>query len=322
MMLNEITIEVTQQCPNRCIYCSSFSDLKKKECLDIDTIKKVISDARSLGAKSVSISGGEPFLRPDIVEIAEYIQMQGLKVLIYSSGIFYKDGEFQSIPSSLIQAIKGKIDKLIFNYETTDAGLYANVMGTQPNNLSLLEVSIENAINLGVHVEAHIVPMHCNYKEIPTTLNRLYSLGVSNVSLLRLVPQGRVIENRKHVELNLEEEKELRQVMAQCKQQYEGKLRLGVPFSSKRTACGTGIKKLTIRYDGFVFPCEAYKDGMMEIEQGIVPENVRDRRLVDIYNTSAYLKKVREGQNIFKCEKDNEFCYGQFCRRKTLGSNA
>lgn len=315
-MLNEITIEVTQQCPNRCIYCSSFSDLKKKECLDIDTIKKVISDARSLGAKSVSISGGEPFLRSDIVEIVEYIQMQGLKVLIYSSGIIYKDGELQSIPCSLIQAIKGKIDKLIFNYETTDAELYADVMGTQPDNLALLEGSVENAINLGVPVEAHLVPMHCNFREIPITLERLYSLGVSNVSLLRLVPQGRVIENRKQVELDLAEEKELHQIMTQCKQRYEGKLRLGLPFSSKRAACGTGIRKLTIRYDGFVFPCEAFKDGMMEIGQGIVPENIKDRNLVDIYHTSAYLKKVREGQKIFICGKDSEICYGQFYRRR------
>lgn len=315
MMLNEITIEVTQQCSNRCIYCSSFSDFERRNSLDINTIKSAIVDAKSLGAKSVSISGGEPFLRPDIIEIVNYVRMQSLKVLIYSSGIIYKDGEYQSISCSLIQAIKEKIDKLIFNYETTDAELYANVMGTKPENLSLLEVSMKNAINLGVPVEAHLVPMHCNYREIPTILDRLYSIGVSNVSLLRLVPQGRAIENRQQVELDLTEEKELRQILIECKQKYEGKLRLGLPFSSKRTVCGTGVGKLTIRYDGFVFPCEAFKDGMMEIGQNIVPENVKNRSLIEIYYASAYLKKVRDGQNLFPDSEVSEFCYGQFCRR-------
>lgn len=74
MNLNEITIEVTQQCPNRCIYCSSLSDLEKTERLDLETICKVVDDAKELGAKSVSLSGGEPFLREDIVEIVKYSQ--------------------------------------------------------------------------------------------------------------------------------------------------------------------------------------------------------------------------------------------------------
>ena len=69
MNLNEITIEVTQQCPNRCIYCSSLSDMEKSGALVFDTICKVVDEARELGAKSVSLSGGEPFFREDIVEI-------------------------------------------------------------------------------------------------------------------------------------------------------------------------------------------------------------------------------------------------------------
>ena len=74
MTLHEITIEVTQRCPNRCIYCSSLSDATKTQYLDYETICRVVDDAKSLGAKSVSLSGGEPFLHSDIVKIAEYIK--------------------------------------------------------------------------------------------------------------------------------------------------------------------------------------------------------------------------------------------------------
>ena len=45
MSLNEITIEVTQQCPNRCIYCSSLSDMEKTESLGYATILQVVDDA-------------------------------------------------------------------------------------------------------------------------------------------------------------------------------------------------------------------------------------------------------------------------------------
>lgn len=316
MKLNEITIEVTQQCPNRCIYCSSLSDMEKTEALDFDTICKVADDAKALGAASVSLSGGEPFLREDIAEIVEYIHAQGLKVRIYSSGIWYSDGQYTSIPSTMLESVKDKIDALIFNYETIDANLYATIMGTKPENLALLDETIKTAIALGIPVEAHLVPMHCNYKQIPAVVSKLYSMGVKNVSFLRLVPQGRVIENRELVELNKNEEQELKQILETSKETYLDKIRLGLPFSAKRAACGTGTVKLTVRYDGYVFPCEAFKEGLMEIGEGVTPENVKETCLKKIYKNSSYLKVVRDGLKAYtKCE-DEEHCYGQHCRKQ------
>lgn len=314
MSLNEITIEVTQQCPNRCIYCSSLSDMEKTERLDYATIIQVVDDAVALGTKTVSLSGGEPFLREDIVEIVEYMQGKDLKVRLYSSGI-YSDS-YSSIPTMLLEAVKGKLDALIFNYEAIDAELYATIMGTEAVNLAMLDETIHRAIALGIPVEAHLVPMHCNFRQIPDVLSKLYSMGVSNVSFLRLVPQGRVLENKELVEMSVEEQEELKKIMAKCQETYQGKIRLGLPFSAKRAACGTGSIKLTVRYDGYVFPCEAFKDGMMEINEGVMPENVKEKRLKNIYEESGYLKVIREGLEAYSGCEGNEYCYGQFIRAK------
>lgn len=316
MSLNEITIEVTQQCPNRCIYCSSLSDMEKTESLDYATILQVVDDAVALGAKTVSLSGGEPFLREDIAEIVEYIKGKGLKVRLYSSGIYSDGNSYSSIPTTLLEAVKGKLDALIFNYEAVDAELYAIVMGTEAANLAMLDETIHRAIALGIPVEAHLVPMHCNFRQIPDVLSKLYSMGVSNVSFLRLVPQGRVLENKELVEMSVEEQEELKKIMAKCQETYQGKIRLGLPFSAKRAACGTGSIKLTVRYDGYVFPCEAFKDGMMEINEGVMPENVKEKRLKNIYEESGYLKVVREGLQAYSGCEGNEYCYGQFIRTK------
>lgn len=316
MSLNEITIEVTQQCPNRCIYCSSLSDMEKTERLDYATIIQVVDDAVALGAKIVSLSGGEPFLREDIVEIVDYIQCKGLKLRLYSSGIYSDGGIHTSIPTKLLEAVKDKIDALIFNYEAVDVELYATIMGTEAANLALLDETIHRAITLGIPVEAHLVPMHCNYRQIPDVLSKLYSMGVKNVSLLRLVPQGRVMENKELVVLSSDEQDELKQIMAKCQETYQGKIRLGLPFSAKRATCGTGTVKITVRYDGFVFPCEAFKDGMMEINKGDKPENVKEKRLKNIYEESGYLKVVREGLEAYSGCEGNEYCYGQLIRTK------
>lgn len=314
MKLNEITIEVTQQCPNCCIYCSSLSDIGKTERLDYDYIRRVVDDAKELGAKSVSLSGGEPFLREDVYDIVDYIHAKGLKVRLYSSGIYYADGKYSSIPSKLLETIKGKLAVLIFNYETIDAELYATIMGTKADNMALLDETIKNTIILGIPVEAHLVPMHCNYRQIPEVINKLYSMGVSNVSFLRLVPQGRVLDNKAVVELKDDELAELTQILNSCKEIHKDKIRLGLPFSAKQASCGTGTTKVIVRYDGYVFPCEAFKDGMMELENGIIPENVKENRLKDIYQQSLYLQYIRKGLNSYVGCEDNEYCYGQYFR--------
>lgn len=250
------------------------------------------------------------------MEIVDYIHGKGLEVRLYSSGIFSEDGRYTSIPTILLKSVKGKLDVLIFNYEAIDAELYATIMGTEADNLALLDETIHRAIALGIPVEAHLVPMHCNFRQIPDVLSKLYSMDVSNVSFLRLVSQGRVLENKELVVLSAEEQQELKQILAKCQETYQNKIRLGLPFSAKRTVCGTGSSKLTVRYDGYIFPCEAFKDGMMEIEEGITPENVKEKRLKDIYENSAYLQCVRKGLKAYAGCEEKELCYGQFCRKK------
>jgi MoaA/NifB/PqqE/SkfB family radical SAM enzyme len=318
MKLNEITIELTQKCPNQCIYCSSRSNIEKTEALDFGTVCKIIGDAKLLGAKTINLSGGEPFLRADIAKIVDYIHTQGIGIRVYTSGIYCINGQYSTIPVALLEAVKDKINAVIFNYEAIDAELYATIMGTDPANMYLLEETIKNAIALDIPVEAHLVPMHCNYRKIPEVLNKLFSMGVKNISILRLVPQGRVMENKELVVLSSDEQEELQQILTMSKEIYKGKIRLGSPFSSKRAPCGTGSLKLTVRYDGYVFPCEAFKDSMMVIVDDITPENVKNKSLKDIYKDSTYLKCVRDGSKGYLGHHNNECCFGQYCRKVYL----
>lgn len=311
--LFEVTIEVLQRCPNKCIYCSSWSSLDKTEALDFDTICEIVDDAVKLGAEQINISGGEPFLRTDIISIIDYIKSKGLKIRLYTSGIYYSQG-YQFIPDTLLEAIAGKVDTLIFNYETAIPELYAKIMGTVPGNLFLIEETIKKATNLGITVDVHLVPMKCNYREIPQTLEWVYSLGVSKVSLLHFVQQGRSVENVEVTILAKEEEEALKEMLKELSGKYGDKLRLGKPYRSERfSTCWTGTIRLAVRYDGFVFPCGAFKDGMMTF-RGYAPENIRNMRLADIYKSSLYIKAVRADLEKYYEGEVVEPCFGQHCR--------
>lgn len=318
MTLHEITIEVTQRCPNRCIYCSSLSDATNTQCLDYDTICRIVDDAKSLGAKSVSLSGGEPFLHPELIKIAEYIHVQGLQCHLYSSGIMLsQDGTPTSVSTKILDAIKERITKLIVNIESADERLYNVIMGTDFGGYSLMKSTIRNAVALGMIVEAHMVPMKVNNLQIPDVVNLCVDLGVTQLSFLRLVAQGRALDNYNQVLLDKEELVIAKRLMKEAAGRQDIKIRLGVPFrdGSKRINCLTGICKLDVRYDGKVYPCEAFKnDNLKRIKADA--DNVKDKSLKEIYHSSDYLKQVRTLLANFQTQHTCETCMNQYYTRK------
>ncbi|UQT36218.1 hypothetical protein M5E82_12490 [Parabacteroides distasonis] len=49
-----------------------------------------------------------------------------------------------------------------------------------------------------------------------------------------------------------------------------------------------------MRYDGNVYPCEAFKDDANNESFTHTPQNVYNNRLIDIYQNSAFLVEVRK----------------------------
>lgn len=74
------TIAVTYKCNARCIMCNIWKDNAKDELVPDDLLKLPTS------LQDINITGGEPFLRKDIVEIVEKITAKNPKIrLIFSS---------------------------------------------------------------------------------------------------------------------------------------------------------------------------------------------------------------------------------------------
>ena len=320
MKLNEITIEITQQCPNRCVYCSSLSCPNKSTCLSTEKILDVVDDAMALGCESISLSGGEPFLHPGLVQIVNHIAKHGVQCFIYTSGICIEQSQPCSIPVKVLEALRGKVSKYIVNVEAADETTYDKIMGTSFHGFAMMKQFIAEAVEMDEVVEAHFVPMKLNYQQIPSVVEMCTELGVSRVSFLRFVAQGRGRENVKQLLLEKEEAIETKRLMNQCASNNAAGVRLGIPFSDccHRVNCLTGTAKLNIRYDGNVYPCEAFKN---EFSCNILvsePDNVIVERLVDIYSHSKYLNEVRLMNDQFQVINTCETCVNQYYRNQHL----
>lgn len=314
MKLNEITIEITQQCPNQCMHCSSLSSTCKTFYLSLKKIIGLIDDAIGLGCKTINLSGGEPFVHPEIMQIVEHIFKRGLQCYIYTSGICLVEGEPETVSTKILGTLKGKVTKYIVNVEASDEKTYNKIMGTSFHGFTMMKQFIRNAVAQGEVVEAHFVPMKPNYMQIPDVVKMCNEMGVSRVSFLRFVAQGRGFDNKKDLLLSEEELVETRNLMNKCEMNNVAGVRLGIPFQdcAKRVNCMTSISKLNIRYDGNVYPCEAFKNDQPFFISHAQADNVYENRLRDIYANSVYLQQIREMLEKYQACETCETCLAQF----------
>ncbi len=313
MKLKEITIEITQKCPNYCIHCSSLSSLNCSTMLQLEVIKKAIDDAIDLGVSVISLSGGEPFMHPDIVEIIKYIHNHRISCYVYTSGIYHDGYHFQPLSENMLSSVCGCIDKLIFNIEAADSEMYEVIMGVQ-GGFRLMVASVMKSVRLGFVVECHTVVMKINYHKIPQLFAFCEALGISRISFLRLVMQGRAIDNRQFTYLTDEEIKVAKKLIYEQAKYYSGTIRMGMPMSDcvEKVNCLAGTSKLDIRYDGNVYPCEAFKNDLPKNLSKNQPENICEKSLKEIYCHSEYLNDIRCCLEKYHESNSCETCMSQY----------
>ena len=106
--IKSVNIEMSIRCNLRCSFCwwwgengIGFKLAKDKDPmiaseLTTQQIKNVIDQTAKYGP-TYSLSGGEPFIRPDCLEIIKYIDSKGLTVALTDNGTLLKDSTLQEL---------------------------------------------------------------------------------------------------------------------------------------------------------------------------------------------------------------------------------
>lgn len=322
--LKEISIEIIRKCPNNCLHCSSSSDEHRTETMEYDCFKSVVCDAKELGAETICLSGGEPFLHNRIIDMVNFVSSLKLQTHIYTSGIIF-DEKHQRIPldRDLLKAIPKERADVIFNIEAAKSSTYDKIMGTT-GCFDKLKQSIKCSCDLSINTEAHFVPMKLNISETEDVISLCKEFNISVLSFLRLVPQGRASLNESEIALSNEElvryKAELVRYKAeQDKQKKQSRfdIRIGHPLLANSFCQECNVakgEKLNIRYDGRVFPCEVFKNNHISYDLcGTHPESIYEKSLIGIYNNSAYLQQVQKLSREFSSHDGcGETCIGQY----------
>ena len=82
-----LVAELTYRCPLRCLYCSNPVDFhRSRDELSTGEWQRVFSEAAELGVMQLHLSGGEPVLRDDLVELIRHARACDLYTNLITGG--------------------------------------------------------------------------------------------------------------------------------------------------------------------------------------------------------------------------------------------
>ena len=81
----------TYRCNFFCPYCEASAGKAMDSELTTEEVKRLIRDLSRMGVKRFLISGGEPLVRPDIIELMQYANLKKLNLGLVTNGYRVED---------------------------------------------------------------------------------------------------------------------------------------------------------------------------------------------------------------------------------------
>lgn len=279
--------ELTYDCPLHCPYCSNPVQMteRKDEC-DTETWKKVLSEAREMGAVQLGFSGGEPLLRKDLEVLVAHASELGFYTNLITSGIGLTEKRIKGLKEAGLDHIQ-----LSFQAANADEN---DLIGNKRH-------SFEQKLAVAKLVKQYDYPMVLNFcltrqniDKIDDVLALSCELGGDFVELATVQYYGWAYLNRDHL-LPTKAQLEIAEATVNAFRNTQGddepKFIFVTPdyYETRPKACmnGWATTFLTVTPDGSALPCHSAK---------ILPltfPNVKESSLEKIWHEDFSFNKFR-----------------------------
>ena len=187
-----LRISVTDRCDLRCQYCMSekMSFLPKADLLTLEELAKISHRFIDFGVEKIRISGGEPLVRKDIMELFAQLSPrldQDLSELTLTTNGTQLSKFADRLASLGVQRINLSLDSL-------DPDVFSKL--TRRDVLSQVLDGIQAAKEAGLKVKINTVLLPDNLAEIPEMMRWAHAQSF-DMSLIEIMPLGQIDISRR-----------------------------------------------------------------------------------------------------------------------------
>ena len=308
---------LTERCNLRCSHC--YQEGKFTQEISLSEIRSAVNEIAEMiqawsqtheisFSPSFNVTGGEPFLRPDLFEILEIMGGKGFDLYLLSNGILIDREKAKQLAGLPVKGVQISMEG--------PEGVHDSIRGKGSFSETLKGISYllseRNPVTLNMTLS------ELNAGSIFEMIELTKSLGVNRLGFSRLVPSGKGAGLLAHT-LSRERVRDLYQQIFSRK--FDGlEIITGDPIASQMDnfadgqdsgdiplgGCAAGVSGLTILPDGTITPCRR-----LPIPIG----NIRKDSLRALWVTSPVLERLRDrSQYQGKCGSCKRWAACRGCR--------
>lgn len=274
---NTLYIEITSKCNLNCSYCYNNSKISNSMYLDKEVLKSTINPSiHELGLKTVVLSGGEPFLHPNLSEICSYVHNAGANLTINTNAtILSKEiiDEIKIFKPNFQIAIESHEEEVINKYKGGNA--YIRMI----NGIKIIKE----------HYDIRKLAIRCNLtnelfdsEKLKEYVKFLNELGIKNAYISLMACEGRA-QNLSYPTIMYDYKKinDIKKELEEYVSSYD--MSFTFPFASASMICPYAQTKtyngdyfFHVSYNGGVYPCGAL------LNEDFCLGNIKEEHINDI----------------------------------------
>jgi heme b synthase len=299
--LRLVAWELTRSCNLACVHCRAAAQDRPYEGeLTLTECRRVMDEIAEVARPIIILTGGEPLLRPDVFDIAQYGNSLGFRMTMATNGTLLTPQIVRKMIDSGIERISVSLDGA--TAKSHDA--FRKVPGAFEGALHGIALAREAKLDFQVNTTI----THANIEEFPSIHELAVSLGAAAHHIFMLVPMGRgkdlaeeAISAEKY-EKTLhwfyeQEGKAPLQLKATCAPHYYRIIRQRAKSEGREInfdnfglnavtrGCLGGSSFVFISHVGQVQPC-----GYLEVDSG----NLREKSFGEIWLNSPVFSDLRD----------------------------
>lgn len=190
--INYLRISVTDRCDFRCTYCMAekMNFLPRKDLLSVDELYRLSAAFISRGVRKIRVSGGEPLVRRDIMELfsrlGEHIGKGLDEVTLTTNG--------SQLTRYAFDLADAGVRRINVSVDTLDPYKFRQI--TRRGDLAKVMDGLNAAQEAGLSVKLNVVALKgLNETEIPDLIKFAHRSNM-DITLIETMPLGEVEEDR------------------------------------------------------------------------------------------------------------------------------
>jgi mycofactocin radical SAM maturase len=293
-----VTWEVTYACNLSCIHCLSDSGRKHPDELTTGQCLAVIDQLAAAKVFQFNIGGGEPFMRPDFLDLMDYAHQKGMVTCISTNGTLIDANTARRLDHPLVY-IQVSLDGATPASNDTVRG-----KGSFDKVLSALEHLRQRQIEVSINT----VLTRRSYPELDELVKLAASFG-AKLRVSRFRPSGRGKNSWSDLNVSRHQMADFSQWLSHHLKVSTGDSFFSVATEERRSLglnmCGACKLTCCLSPTGEVYPCAFLQEP--EFQAGKLPED----DFVTLWRTAGVFESFRRLE-IKSCESCQRFdlCHG------------